>query len=74
MKLIKRNDKYLIQRGIFFKEYLDMTVEGNYFGWYGVDYLDKYCSADSEIIALNQLRRYRLSIEKNKTKTVKWFV
>lgn len=76
MKLIKRDGKYLIQRGIFFKEYLDMSrsVSNRYFWWTDDMYVKQYCHAHSEIEALEQLRKYREDKKNKKSKTIKWFV
>lgn len=78
MKLIKRGDKYLIQCGIFDKEYLDMSDSKFHFWWYTEQYINQYCLADTEEQALSRLKEYREDTlkekEKSKTKTIKWFV
>lgn len=74
MKLIKRNGKYLIERGFFFKEYLDMTHQ--HFSWWWADeqWIKVYCLAESEEHALYQLAQYRQLEIVKRTKVLKWFV
>jgi uncharacterized protein YcaQ len=74
MKLIKRGDKYLICRGILFKEYLDMTGQENYFWWSSEPYVENYCFAPSKEHALARLREYREDKINKSSKTIKWFV
>jgi hypothetical protein len=58
MKLIKIGDKYLIERGFFHKEYLDMSSDMSFYWWSRI-YADQYSGALTEEQALNQLKKYR---------------
>jgi hypothetical protein len=77
MKLIKIGDKYLIERGFFHKEYLDMSYD-KIFSWWPRIYADQYSVAPSEEYALEQLKKYKeyvLAEKKAKqVTTIKWWV
>jgi hypothetical protein len=73
-RLVKRDGKFLIKRGFLYCTYLDMHYV---FWWCSPEIVSKYCLADSEELALNQLKKYKESIiaekKKSKSKTLKWW-
>jgi hypothetical protein len=82
MRLVQIGDKFAIVRGIFFKEYMDMTDD-----WYCHSRNDcywwptthrRYAEAPAKEYALDRLAEYRAARLKHKLentiKTIKWWV
>jgi hypothetical protein len=80
MRLVQIGDKFAIVRGIFFKEYMDMTrnwfpVSSNgCYWWSDLRYIREYSQSPTKEYALEGLAEYRAKKLKTKTKTIKWWV
>lgn len=84
MRLVQIGDKFAIVRGIFFKEYMDMTsnwyCDSHSDGWWWItpSTIRRYSYAPTKEYALERLAEYRAAKLKHKlkntTKTIEWWV